>query len=324
MSKRAVVTGVLGQDGSYLAEHLISQGYDVYGIYRRISSGNNFDNIAQIRNHPRMHLVEGDICDSAFINNLVQDLQPDEYYGLAAQSHVGYSFKNPLETFRCNADAVLFQLEAIRQFSPKTKFYNASTSEMMGGLNCPATGYDENSPFNPRSPYAVAKLAAYHATKNYRESYGLFAVSGILFNHSSVRRGGDFATAKIARGVASIVLGQTDKLHMGNLEAFRDEGHSKDYVRGQHLILQQSQPEDFVISMGAGATIREMLEYVCSLAGKNLDDVYVQDPRFMRPSEVPFLLGDSTKIRSIGWEPSYTWKTILEEMYQDALARGGK
>lgn len=315
MSKRAIVTGVNGQDGSWLAEHLIDQEYDVYGLYKRVSSGSNFQNVSQLIKHPRFHMVEGDICDSGFVFSLVKDLKPDEYYGLAAMSHVGHSFKIPIETMRVDAEAVVIQLEAIRHFSFKTKFYNAATSELFGGLNCPKEGFDESSPFNPRSPYAVAKQAAFAITKNYREAYGLHVSSGILFNHSSTRRGEDFATRKITKGIASIVSGKVEKLLMGNLEAFRDEGHSKDYVRGMHLMLQQDKPQDFVIATGDGATIKQMLEYVCSLANLKMEDVYVPDERFMRPSEVPYLKGNPSKIKAIGWEPEYTWQTLLKEMY---------
>jgi GDPmannose 4,6-dehydratase len=321
MSKRAICTGVLGQDASWLSEHLISLGYDVYGVYKRVSSGNNLENISQLTKHPRFHLIEGDICDAGFVNSLVKDLQPDEYYGLAAMSHVGHSFKIPVETFKIDAEAVIIQLEAIRHFSPSTKFYNAATSELFGGLGCPEQGFDESSKFNPRSPYAVAKLAAFHATKNYREAYRLHASSGILFNHSSTRRGEDFATRKITMGIANIVAGKATNLCMGNLEAFRDEGHAKDYVRAMHLILQQDNADDFVVATGTGATIREMLEHVCGLANLKIEDVYIQDERFMRPSEVPRLLGNPTKIRQVtGWKLEYTWKSLLTEMYEHDLA----
>lgn len=325
MSKRAICTGVLGQDASWLAEYLVSIDYDVYGIYKRVSSGNDFSNVSVISKHPRFHLVEGDICDAGFVNSIVKDIQPDEYFALAAQSHVGYSFKMPIETFRIDAEAVLIQLEAIRHFSPATKFYNAATSELFGGLGCPDDGFEENSKFNPRSPYAVAKLAAYFATKNYRESYKLHASSGILFNHSSTRRGEDFASRKITMGVANIIAGKADKICMGNLEAFRDEGHAKDYVKAMHAIVQQKIAEDFVVATGTGATIREMLTHVCDLAGLKLEDVYIQDERFMRPSEVPRLLGNPTKIKQVtGWQPEYTWKSLLAEMYEHdlAIARG--
>jgi GDPmannose 4,6-dehydratase len=217
---------------------------------------------------------------------------------------------------RVNAEAIIHQLEAIRLFSPHTRLYNASTSEMFGGINCPPEGFSEGSPFNPRSPYAVAKLGAFYMTKTYRESYGLHASSGILFNHSSTRRGHDFATRKITSGVAAIAAGRQSKIKMGNLEAFRDEGHSKDFVKAMHLILQQERPDDYVVATGSGATIREMLGYVCSLSGLKDDEVYEADERFMRPSDVPFLKGNPSKIMSLGWKPEYDWKALLKEMYE--------
>ncbi len=317
--KTAIITGVLGQDGSYLADYLLSLNYQVYGVHRRVSSGANFSNISDAYGNPNLTLVEGDICDHAFVNRLITDIKPDEFYGLAAQSNVGHSFATPAETFRTNAEAVILQLEAIRQNSPHTAFYNASTSEIFGGVACPPEGYDENSLPSPRSPYAVAKLAALHMTRNYRQAYGMRAASGILFNHSSPRRSKDFASFKITRGVADIVRGRATHIFMGNLDTFRDEGHSRDYVKAMHLILQQDTPDDYVVATGSGATIREMLEYVCSIDGVDPKAAYVADPRFMRPSDVPFLKGNPTKIKSLGWEPAYTWQSILKEMYEAAL-----
>ncbi len=324
MSKTAVITGILGQDGSYLAEFLLEEGYEVHGIYRRCSTGTNFDNIEAILNDPDLHLLEGDILEYAAMTELIADLKPDLFFNLAAQSHVGYSFRIPTETFRVNAEAVMAQLDIIRRVSPGTRYYQASTSEMFGGINCPKTGYSELDRLEPRSPYAVAKVAAHNIVKNYREAYNVYACAGILFNHSSPRRGGDFATRKITRGVANIVKGKADDLHMGNMEAFRDEGHAKDYVKAQYMMLMQDSPDDYVVSTHTGATIREMLEYVCSLAELNYDDVYRMNPKFMRPSDVPYLLGDSTKIRSIGWEPEYDWKLLLKEMYEEDLNAGNK
>lgn len=319
MSKRAIITGVLGQDSSWLAEYLLTLNYDVYGIYKRVSSGNCFDSVAIAKKNPRFHLVEGDICDAGFINKIISELKPDEYYALAAQSHVGYSFIAPLETCEIDATAVLIQLEAIRTHSPTTKFYNAATSELFGGLNCPADGFSETSPFYPRSPYACAKQFAFSITKNYREAYQLFACSGILFNHSSSRRGLDFATRKITMGIASIIAGKANKLKMGNLTPYRDEGSAVDFIRAMHLILQQKSPDDFVVATGTGATIKEMLEYVCELANLKFEDVYEEDAQFMRPSEVQILLGNPKKIKSMGWEPQHTWKTLLKEMYEHDL-----
>jgi GDPmannose 4,6-dehydratase len=319
--KRAVITGVAGQDGSYLSEYLISLGYQVYGIYRRISTGQELANLQDIKDHQHLHLIEGDITDSALIFRVMQDVKPDEFYNLAAMSHVGQSFKEPIQTFRVNAEAVLIQLEAIKAWSRNTKYYQASTSELFGGISCPKDGYTEDSKMHPRSPYAVAKLAAYASVVNYREMKDpLFACNGILFNHESPRRGEDFAPRKITKGVASIKLGLQDYLYMGNLEACRDIGHAADYVRAMHLMLQQDEPDDFCVATGTSISIKQMLEYVCGLAGLEFDDVYRMDERFMRPSDVPNLLGKPEKIVELGWEPTYDWRSLLEEMYVSDLS----
>lgn len=317
--QRALITGIAGQDGSYLAEYLLGLGYEVYGVYRRISSNTDLINLETIINHPHLHVTAGDITDPALMFNQISEFKPEEVYNLAAQSHVGQSFKEPLLTLKVDGEAILIQLEAIRQTSPHTKYYQASTSELYGGLTCPINGYDENSPMHPRSPYAIAKQAAYSSVIHYREAYNLFACNGILFNHSSVRRGIDFATRKITHGVASIKLGYQEHLSMGNLAAYRDEGHSKDYTKAMHLILQQERPEDFVVATGDGATIGEMLAYVCELAELDVKDVYRQDERYMRPSDVPYLRGNPAKIKALGWEPTYTWKSLLKEMYEHDL-----
>lgn len=312
---RAIVTGVAGQDGSYLAESLLSKGYTVIGVTRRSSTNQEAKNLKNIKNQ-NFKLVHGDITDPTFLYRLVYDWQPHEFYNLAAQSNVGHSFQEPIATFQIDALAVISQLEVIRKISPSTRYYQASTSELLGGIDCPTEGYTEESPFKPRSPYAIAKLAAYWAVRNYRESYGLYACNGILHNHSSPRRGMDFATRKITHGVASIKLGLQKNIKMGNLDPFRDEGHSKDYVEAMHLMLQQETPEDFLIATGEGATIREMLQYVCQLAELDFEEVYQQDERFMRPSDVPYLLGNPTKAKTkLGWSPKYSWKDLLKEMY---------
>jgi GDPmannose 4,6-dehydratase len=319
--KRAIITGVLGQDGSYLSEHLLSLGYEVLGVYRRISTGENMQNIAGVVSDSNFSLVAGDICDHTWMANLVKEYQPDEFYNLAAMSHVGHSFEIPVETFRVDAEAVIGQLQSIKQFSPNTKYYQASTSELFGGVDCPADGYHESSPLNPRSPYAIAKTAAFYSVKNFRErSDGVYAVNGILFNHSSPRRGHDFATRKITRGLARIKLGKQEKIKMGNLSACRDEGHAKDYVRAMHLMLQQEKPKDFCVATGVSTSIENMFRHVAEHAGLSFEDCYEMDERFMRPSEVPYLVGNPQKIRSsIEWEPEYTWQSLLEEMYENDL-----
>lgn len=315
-----ICTGVEGQDGSILAELLLARGDKVVGITRRkSSSAEPSKNIEGCLRSPNFKLVYGDICDPVFINNLVQWYRPEFYFNLAAMSHVGQSFTEPALTFATNANAVLYALEAIRQHSPKTRFYQASTSELYGTTPCPPDGFVETDAFHPRSPYGVAKLAAYHAVVNYREAFGLYACNGILFNHSSKRRGFDFATRKITRGVAAIVKGNAEHLYMGNMDAVRDEGHAADYVRAMNIIVQQDVPSDYVVATGQVATIREMLEYVCSLAGLKYDDVYRMDERFMRPSDVPYLKGNSDKIKALGWNPQYNWRTLLKEMYEEDM-----
>jgi GDPmannose 4,6-dehydratase len=210
-------------------------------------------------------------------------------------------------------------LEAIKQNSPDSKYYFAGTSELFGGLNCPITGYTESSPFHPRSPYAVAKQASFSSVRNYREAYNIFGCNGILFNHSSLRRGEDFATRKISVGVAKVKLGLVDHVYMGNLDACRDEGSSIDYVKAMHLMLQQSKPDDYVVATGIAPSIRDQLEYVCTLAGLDINNVYKQEDRFMRPSDVPILLGNASKIKLLGWKPTCTWQALLESMYKNDL-----
>ena len=316
----AVITGVAGQDGSYLAEFLLEKGYLVVGITRRHGSNEKYGNIDHLFNHDNFKLVEGDISDTTLICRVLHQYRPHEWYNLAAMSHVGQSFKEPLMTFDVDARAVLGQLESIRQISPYTRFYQASTSELFGGIECPEGGYDEESPFKPRSPYAIAKLAAYWAVKNYRDAYNIFACNGIFHNHSSPRRGYDFATRKITRGVAGVKLGLKDCVRMGNLSSFRDEGHSKDYCKAMHLMMQQENPADYVVATGTGATIEEMFKYVCALAGLDFDDVYQVDERYMRPSDVPYLCGNPGKIMNeLGWRPEYSWKSLLKEMYENDI-----
>jgi GDPmannose 4,6-dehydratase len=316
----AVITGAAGQDGSYLSDFLLEKGYSVIGIALRHGTSSSYSNIEHLSEHENFKLIEGNIMDQTLVSRILHDHRPHEWYNLAAMSHVGQSFREPLATFDIDAKAVIGQLEAIRQNSPYTRFYQASTSELFGGVSCPETGYTEDSKLHPRSPYGVAKLAAFWSVVNYREAYNLFACNGILHNHSSPRRGFDFATRKITRGIARVKLGLEETLKMGNLAAFRDEGHSKDYCRAMWMMLQADVPKDYLVATGAGATIQEMFEFVCDLAHLNWEDVYEQDQRFMRPSEVPFLLGNPSKIKKeLGWEPEFDWKTLLREMYEHDL-----
>lgn len=319
----SVITGCEGQDGAILSKILLEEGHKVIGVTRRKSSSVKLSpNLASINNHPNFKVLFGDITDPTFVSELVQWHKPDYYFNFAAMSHVGQSFKEPVTTLMVNGGAVFIALDAIKQHSPKTRYYNATTSEMFGSTSCPENGLVETDAFHPRSPYGIAKLTAYYTAVNYREAYGLHASNGILFNHSSIYRGYDFATRKITRGVAAIKLGLQEHLYMGNMEAVRDEGHAEDYVKAAYLMLQQDEPGDYVVATGKTASIKEMLEYVCSLANLKYEDVYRMDERFMRPSDVPFLKGNPAKIKELGWEPKCDWKSLLEEMYLNDLKIG--
>ena len=342
MEKRkvALITGITGQDGSYLAELLLEKGYEVHGIIRRASTFNTkrIDHLYQDphEENVRLFLHYGDITDSSNINRLIEKIQPDEIYNLAAQSHVGVSFNSPEYTAEATGVSTLRILDAIKESGIKTKFYQASTSELFGGL--PETApQSEKTPFYPKSPYGVAKLYSYWITVNYRESYDIFACNGILFNHESPRRGETFVTRKITRAAAAIHLGMQDKLYLGNLDAKRDWGHAKDYVEGMWRILQQDKPQDYVLSMNETHTVREFVELAFAELGyeiewqgegvneKGIDKksgrVLVEvDPRYFRPAEVELLWGDSTKARSeLGWEPKYSFMDLVKEMVQSDL-----
>ena len=342
MEKRkvALITGITGQDGSYLAELLLEKGYEVHGIIRRASTFNTkrIDHLYQDPHEGdvRLFLHYGDITDSSNLNRLIEKIQPDEIYNLAAQSHVGVSFNSPEYTAEATGVSTLRILDAIRESGVKTKFYQASTSELFGGL--PETApQSEKTPFYPKSPYGVAKLYSYWITVNYRESYDIFACNGILFNHESPRRGETFVTRKITRAVAAIHLGMQDKLYLGNLDAKRDWGHAKDYVEGMWRILQQDKPQDYVLSMNETHTVREFVELAFGELGydivwegtgvdekgidKNTGRVLVEvDPRYFRPAEVELLWGDSTKARTeLGWEPKYSFMDLVKEMVQADL-----
>jgi len=317
---RAIITGVAGQDGSYLSELLLDKKYEIYGVSRRKSVNEGTQNINHLLDNKNFNLIEGDLSDPVLMSRLIYNIRPHEFYNIGAASNVGYSFKNPIEVFNTNAQPIIMHLSYINEMSNSTRYYQASTSELFGGIDCPESGYNEDSPFNPRSPYAVAKAAAHMTINNYREAYGIYACAGILHNHSSKRRGLDFATRKITNGIAKIKLGLADTLKMGNLAPFRDEGHSEDYVRAMWMMMQQDRPKNYVIATGSGATIEDMFKYVCYLADLRFEDVYEMDERFMRPSEVPFLKGDSTMARAeLGWRPKYNWKMLLKEMYENDL-----
>lgn len=351
MEKKALITGITGQDGSYLAEFLLEKGYEVHGIKRRASQFNTqrIDHIYQDPHvtHQMFKLHYGDLSDSSNLIRIIQEIQPDEIYNLGAQSHVAVSFEAPEYTADVDALGALRLLEAIRflGLEKKTRFYQASTSELYGLVQ--ETPQKESTPFYPRSPYAVAKLYAYWMVVNYRESYGIYACNGILFNHESPRRGETFVTRKITRGLANIAQGIESCLYMGNMDALRDWGHAKDYVRMQWLMLQQNIPEDYVIATGQQCSVRHFILLAASelgititFKGQGLDEVGIVesivgdkapsvkvgdvliriDPRYFRPAEVDTLLGDPTKAKiNLGWKPEITLEELCAEMVHEDL-----
>lgn len=312
MTKKALITGVAGQDGSYLAELLISKGYEVYGIVRRNSVPENQD----IRIRGKGVITHyGDLLDPYSLNRILQEVDPDEVYNLGAQSHVRISFDMPSFTIQTNALGVLNMLEAIRQYNPKIKFYQASSSEMFGN-SVDADGYQrKTTPMTPTSPYGCAKVMGYNLVRHYRAAYDMHACNGILFNHESPRRGSNFVTNKIVKGAVEIKKGKRDKLALGNLNASRDWGHSKDYVRAMNMIVNHDEPGDWVVATGQSRTIRDMCEVTFKHLGLNYEDYVTVDPKYFRPQELDFLKGDSTEIREkLGWEPEYTFESMVHEM----------
>ncbi|MCX8224432.1 MAG: GDP-mannose 4,6-dehydratase [Sulfitobacter sp.] len=351
MTKRALITGITGQDGSYLAEFLLEKGYEVHGIKRRASSLNTqrIDHIFQDPHEadPKLHLHYGDLTDSSNLTRILSEVQPDEVYNLGAQSHVAVSFEAPEYTADVDATGALRLHEAIRflGLEKKTKFYQASTSELYGLVQ--ETPQTETTPFHPRSPYAVAKMYAYWITVNYREAYGMYACNGILFNHESPRRGETFVTRKITRGMANIAQGLDTCLYMGNIDALRDWGHAKDYVRMQWMMLQQDVPDDFVIATGVQYSVRQFISWSAAELGITLrfegegineraivdsikgddapgvkpgDVVLKIDPKYFRPAEVETLLGSPAKAKAkLGWEPQITTQEMCAEMVKSDL-----
>lgn len=317
MKKKALITGITGQDGSYLAEFLLNKGYEVYGIIRRASHFNT-DRIDHLYQDPheknvRLHLLYGDLNDASSLNHIVKTVKPDEIYNLGAQSHVKVSFEVPEYTAEITALGTIRLLEAIRDSGITTKFYQASSSEMYGDvLETPQT---EKTPFNPRSPYAAAKVYAYWLTVNYREAYGMFACNGILFNHESPRRGETFVTRKITRALARIKYGLQDKLYLGNLSAKRDWGFAGDYVEAMWLMLQQSKAEDYVIATGETHSVEEFLREAFTYAGMDWKKYVEIDKRYFRPTEVDVLLGNSAKARRVlKWKPKVKFKQLVHMM----------
>lgn len=317
--KVAIISGVTGQDGSYLAELLLSKEYDVHGIWRRSSSFAN-ERIEHLFETGRFFGHYGDLTDAPSIHTLIAKLQPDEFYNLGAMSHVRVSFDVPQYTLETNTIGTLSVLEAIRQFSPKTKFYQASSSEMFGVPGVPAP-YHENTPMHPQSPYGVSKLASYHLTRQYASGYGLFATTGILFNHESPRRGWNFVTKKVTRSVARIKHGLQKELVMGNLDAKRDWGWAPEFVEAIYLMMQHDKPDVFVVATGETRTVKEFVEEAFRYVGLNWKDYVVFDDKFKRPNEVPLLLGDAKKIkRVLGWKPKMKYKDIVKAMMDEDLA----
>jgi GDPmannose 4,6-dehydratase len=334
--KKALITGITGQDGSYLAEFLLNKGYEVHGI-RRAASVFNTERIDHLLGDKSLnfHLHYGDLIDSSNLNRLLEEIKPDEIYNLGAQSHVHISFQLPEYTAEIDGIGTLRLLDAIKGTGIKTKFYQASTSELFGKVQeMPQT---ENTPFYPRSPYGVAKLFSFWTVKNYREAYGLFACNGILFNHESPRRGRIFVTRKVTEGIADIKAGRSAKIMLGNLDAKRDWGYAPDYVEAMWLMLQQETPDDFVIATGETHSIREFCEEAFKLAGyeiswqgqgleekgvdKNTGQVLIEvDPKYFRPAEVDILMGDSSKAQAkLGWKPKVTFKELVKIMLESDL-----
>jgi GDPmannose 4,6-dehydratase len=314
---RALITGITGQDGSYLAEFLLEKGYEVYGVVRR-SSTETFGRIAHIGD--QVTLLQGDLTDQVSMIDVMKESRPREVYNLAAQSFVPTSWNQPILTGDVTALGVTRALEAIRVVNPSIRFYQASSSEMFG--HAQEVPQSEKTYFYPRSPYGVAKVYGHWITVNYRESYDMFSVSGILFNHESPRRGLEFVTRKITDAVARIKLGLQEELRLGNLEAKRDWGFAKDYVRAMWLMLQQDEPDDYVISSGETHTVREACEVAFARAGLDWEKYVIEDERFFRPAEVHLLLGDSSKARAkLDWEPEVTFKRLMELMVDADLKR---
>ena len=312
MTKRALITGIAGQDGSYLSEYLLSKGYEVHGVVRRNSVAENQD--SRIKNLD-VHTHYGDLMDTHSLTRIVSDVDPDEVYNLGAQSHVRISFDVPAFTIQTNAIGVLNILETLRTIKKTAKFYQASSSEMFGNSVDPDGYQRKTTTMTPTSPYGCAKVMGYNLVRHYRAAYDMHACNGILFNHESPRRGSNFVTNKIVKGAVEIKKGKRDKLALGNLNASRDWGHSKDYVRAMNMIVNHDEPGDWVVATGQSRTIRDMCEVTFDALGLDYRDYVTVDPKFFRPQELDFLKGDSTEIREkLGWEPEYTFESMVKEM----------
>jgi GDPmannose 4,6-dehydratase len=319
MAKKALITGITGQDGSYLAEHLIALGYEVHGLVRRVAleaPERRFTRIAHLLDRVQLHAASLESYPSIF--NVVSRHEFDECYHLAAQSFVAESFADGFSTMNTNINGTHYMLAALRELRPACRFYFAGSSEMFGKVR--ESPQSETTPFHPRSPYGISKVAGFELTRNYREAYGMFCTSGILFNHEGPRRGFEFVTRKITSTVARIKHGQATELRLGNLDARRDWGHAEDYVRAMHLMLQHDEPDDFVIASGESHTVREFCELAFGEVGLNYSDYVVVDERFYRPAEVESLIGDSSKARRVlKWKPRYTFAELVRLMVQNDL-----
>ena len=314
--KKALITGISGQDGSYLSEYLLKQGYEVHGIVRRSSVAENQDSrLRHIKGN--IHTHYGDLSDYPSLVRVVSQVMPDEIYNLGAMSHVRVSFDMPAFTIQTNAIGVLNMLEIYRTLCPTARFYQASSSEMFGNSVDDDGVQRLTTPMNPVSPYGCSKVLGFNLVKHYRNAYNLHACNGILFNHESPRRGSNFVTNKVVKTAVEIKKGLVDKLELGNLDSYRDWGHSKDYVRAMHMIENYDSPDEFIVATGRTHSVRDLCETVFGLLDMNYEDYVVQNPKFMRPEELRYLKGDSSKAREIlGWTPEYTFESMMEEMVE--------
>ncbi|MFZ2658267.1 MAG: GDP-mannose 4,6-dehydratase [Victivallales bacterium] len=324
MAKKALISGITGQDGSYLAELLLDKGYEIYGIIRRVAledPGNRLHRIEHIKD--KINLIPGSLESYPSLYRIFSQIRPDEIYHLAAQSYVSYSFEDEFSTLNTNINGTHFMLSAFKDITPEAKFYFAASSEMFGKVH--EVPQNEDTSFHPRSSYGISKVAGFDLTRNYREAYNLFALSGILYNHESERRGFEFVTRKITSHVAMIKHGIKDSLELGNLDAKRDWGHSKDYVRAMWLMMQQDKPDDYVVCSGEAHTVREFCERAFAVAGLDYQKYVKVNPTFYRPAEVDILLGDSRKARKVlGWKPEISFTELIERMVKSDLDNFGK
>jgi GDPmannose 4,6-dehydratase len=317
--KKVLITGITGQDGSYLSELLLEKGYEVHGIVRRVALEHPQARMWRLRHIlDRVHIHSASMESYASLFNIISELKPDECYHLAAQSFVSYSFEDEFSTIDTNLNGTHYVLSAIRRQAPDCKFYFAASSEMFGHVK--ETPQNEDTPFHPRSPYGISKMAGFELTRNYREAYGLFALSGILFNHESPRRGGEFVTRKISSAAAKIKLGIENEVRLGNLEAKRDWGHSRDYVRAMWLMLQQDERDDYVVASGESHSVRDFLEAAFNYVDLDYRDYFIIDDNLYRPSEVNLLQGDASKAREkLGWSPTVSFEELVKEMVEGDL-----